>query len=340
MSPAHEVESTTPEVSAPGSGPALPRGSRFPRLMAGEYAPIWVATAVLFALSAAVAPNSLSSASLGSTLAFTGVLAIVAIGQTLIVQQRGIDLSVPGVVTLCAMVLPIFMARADVPLIGGLGAVLVTAVVIGLLNGLLVTKLSITPLIATLAVNSLLLGATLSYTRGLPSAAAPASLQSFAGSKLLGISVIMWLAAALVAVVALAMRFTVVGRRFVAVGTSAPAARAGGVSGDRYVIAAYVLGAVFFATAAVLLVGYLQSATVRTGGDYLFPSIAAVVVGGTSLAGGKGSAIASGVAALFLTQLVQVLLTLGAPTSSQFLAQAVAIAVAAAALPLWRAHRG
>jgi ribose transport system permease protein len=97
-----------------------------------------------------------------------------------------------------------------------------------------------------------------------------------------------------------------------------------------------VLGSLCFGFAAVLLIGYLGSATVRIGDDYLFPTIAAVVVGGTSFAGGRGSVIASAVAALFLTQLVQVLLTLGAPSSTQYLAQAVAIALAAAARSLTR----
>jgi len=322
---------------------AVPRQSAVRRawraIAAAEYAPIWIATAVLFAISAIVVPDAFTGPSLASTLTFSGVLAVAAVGQTLIVQQRGIDLSVPGTITLCAMVLPLFMQRSGAPLVGGLAAVFVVAVVIGLVNGLLVTRLSITPLIVTLAVNSLLLGATLSYTRGLPSAAAPESLQSFAGSKVLGVPVVAWVAVMVVAIVTFVVHRTVVGRRFVAVGASPAAARAGGVAVERYVLGAYVVGAVCFAAAAVLLVGYLQSATVRIGNDYLFPSIAAVVVGGTSLAGGKGSVVASAVAALFLTHLVQVLLTLGAPSSAQFLAQAVAIAVAAAALPLWRASR-
>ena len=302
----------------------------------GEYAPIWIATLALFIVSAVIADSSLTRASLSSTFAFAGILAIASAGQTLVVQQRGMDLSVAGNITLCALVLPIFMTRSDAPLAGGLLAVVVVAVVIGLVNGLLVTKLAITPLIATLSVNSLLIGALLSYTHGIPSADAPLPLQDFARDKLLGVSLVMWAALAAVLILALIMRKTVFGRRFVAVGSSPGAARAAGINVDRYLISAYVIASLCFAFAAVLLIGYLGSGTVRIGAEYLFPTIAAVVVGGTSFAGGRGSIIASAVAALFLTQLVAMLLAMGAPDSSQLLAQAGAIAVAASLYSLTR----
>jgi ribose transport system permease protein len=321
---------------APASTPPRFARARAEDRVQSDGAPIWLATVVLFALSAVIASKSLNSASLASTFAFGGILAVASAGQTLIVQQRGMDLSVAGNITLCALVLPIFMTRSGAPFAGGLAAVVVTAAAVGLVNGLLVTKFAITPLIATLAVNSLLLGATLSYTHGIPSASAPEGLQSFATGKLLGISSPLWVAAGAVIVLSLVMTRTVIGRRFVAVGANPAASRAAGVPVDRYVIGAYVVGSLCFAMAAVLLIGYLGSATVRIGQDYLFPTIAAVVVGGTSFAGGRGNMVSSAVAALFLTQLVQLLLTLGAPSSSQYLAQAGAIAVAAALRSLTR----
>jgi ribose transport system permease protein len=321
---------------APASTPPRVARARVKGWVRSDGAPIWLATVVLFALSAVIASKSLNSASLASTFAFGGILAVASAGQTLIVQQRGMDLSVAGNITLCALVLPIFMTRSGAPFAGGLAAVVVTAAAVGLVNGLLVTKFAITPLIATLAVNSLLLGATLSYTHGIPSASAPEGLQSFATGKLLGISSPLWVAAGAVIVLSLVMTRTVIGRRFVAVGANPAASRAAGVPVDRYVIGAYVVGSLCFAMAAVLLIGYLGSATVRIGQDYLFPTIAAVVVGGTSFAGGRGNMVSSAVAALFLTQLVQLLLTLGAPSSSQYLAQAGAIAVAAALRSLTR----
>jgi ribose transport system permease protein len=330
---AAEIEAA-PATTTTGTHPSLP-----PRLRAwlrSDYAPIWLATLALFLLSAVISSSSLSTLALSSTLAFAGILAVASAGQTLIVQQRGMDLSVAGNITLCALVLPIFMTRSGASFAGGLAAVVVVATVIGLVNGVLVTKFAITPLIATLAVNALLLGATLSYTNGVPSAAAPQTLQTFATGKLLGISNVMWFAIAFVVVVTIVSQRTVIGRRFVGVGANPATARAAGVAVDRYIIGAYVVGSLCFGIASVLLIGYLGSATVRIGADYLFPTIAAVVVGGTSFAGGRGSVIASAVAALFLTQLVELLLTLGAPSSTQYLAQAAAIALAASLRSLTR----
>ncbi|MEO3856495.1 ABC transporter permease [Acrocarpospora sp. B8E8] len=306
-----------------------PRATGGNALLSGwEYRSIWAAAAGVFVLSALVAPRSLSSSSVLSLLSFSAVLIVVSVGQTLVVQQRGIDLSVPGAVTLCAMVPPLLISKTGVTLAVALVGTLLIGACVGLVNGLLVTKAGITPLITTLAVNSLLLGVLLTYSGGLPSVAAPPALVSFATHQVLGVPLVFWAAVCFVAVVAFGVGSTVLGRRFVAAGVNPAAAKSAGVPVDRYVIGAYVFGSMSAALAAILLLGYLESASVRIGNDYLFASISAVVLGGTSLAGGKGSVVASGVAAVFLTQLTQLLLTAGAPTSIQLLAQAVAIGLA------------
>jgi ribose transport system permease protein len=301
------------------------------RVLAGwDYRSIWVATLAVFVLSAIVAPRSLNSSSLVAMLSFAAVLIVASAGQTLVVQQRGIDLSVPGAVTLCAMMPPLYMTRTGASL---WTALLITAgvgICVGLVNGVLVIKFGITPLVATLAVNSLLIGALLTYSHGVPSVSASAAMVSFASDQLFGIPIMFLVAVGYVVVLAVAVHTTVLGRRFIAVGVNPSTAQAAGVPVHRYVIGAYVLGSVSAALAGVLLLGYLESASLSTGNEYLFTSIAAVVLGGTSLAGGKGSVIASAVAAVFLTQLVQLLLTAGAPSSVQLLSQAIAIGLAVA----------
>jgi ribose transport system permease protein len=311
----------------PGGPPR--RGWRLP-LPDRDYRSVWIATAALFVVSAIVAPNSLSATSIAAMLSFSGVLMVVAAGQTIIVQQRGLDLAIPGAITLCSMVLPVYMTRSGAPLVQGLVVTLVVGACIGLVNGLIVTRVGVTPLIATLAMNSILIGALLSYTKGLPSASAPPALSDFVAQRVVGIPVGFLVAAAYVVAMALVLGRTTTGRRFTAVGSSPAVARAAGVNVDRYVVGAYVFGGVSSAVGAVLLLGYVESATVSLGNEYLFTSIAAVVIGGTSFAGGRGSVAATAVAAIFLTQLVQMLLASGASTSVQLLAQALAIASAVA----------
>ncbi|MGW0085275.1 ABC transporter permease [Streptomyces sp. NPDC003393] len=292
-----------------------------------------IATALLFALSALLVPKSLSTQSLGAMLPFWAALAIMAAGQTMVIQQRGIDLSVPGTVSLVAMGMTAFIHRTGTPLPSAVILAVAVGAVIGLVNGVITARLHITPLITTLALNALLIGAMFGYTGGMGTAA-PAGLQAFAAASLFEISGLVWIALAVVLIVAWILSRTVVGRRFVAVGANPAAARAAGVRADLYVIGAYVVAGALFALAAVLLVGYAQNPAPTMGDPYLFQTVMAVVIGGTSLTGGRGSVIASAIAALFLTQLAQVVLTFGAGPAVQLLVQAGAMAVTLAGAAL------
>jgi ribose transport system permease protein len=206
---------------------------------------------------------------------------------------------------------------------------MVVGALVGLLNGIVTTRIHVTPLITTLAVNALLMGAMFSYTGGVGTAAPPV-LQAFATVAPLGVSVLAWVALVVVLVVAGVSSRTVLGRRFVAVGANPAAARALGLPADRYVVGAYVAAGMLLAFAAVLLVGYAQNPSPTLGNPYLFETVMAVVIGGTSVAGGRGSVLASAVAALFLAQLGQVVLSFGAGPATQLLVQAGAMAVALA----------
>jgi ribose transport system permease protein len=123
------------------------------------------------------------------------------------------------------------------------------------------------------------------------------------------------------------MKMTVAGRRFEAVGANPVAARSAGITVRGYVLASYVLAGICYAIAGIILASFLKTPGVFVGETYLLPSVAAVVLGGTALTGGSGSVIASAVAALFLTQLGQLVLSIGAPTSIQLLIQSATIAI-------------
>lgn len=291
----------------------------------GPYVAIWPATMLLFAVSPLIAGGSDSTSALRSTLPFAAILAVVGIGQTLVIQQRGLDLSVPGVISLSAILVTKLPAGSDSGLLAAIVVVIAVSALIGLISGLAVTRLGITPLVATLGVNALVLGAILQITGGSSVASAPPALASFAFRRVLGVSYLLLIALALVACVAFVIRRTTAGRRFVAIGTSAAAARAAGMPVRGYQLATYSIAAVCYGIAGVLVAGYLQTPGLSAGQSYLLPSIAAVVLGGTSLAGGGGSVLATAVGALFLTQLQQVVFGAGAPASVQLLIQSIAI---------------
>ncbi|SEF80418.1 ABC transporter permease [Marinobacterium lutimaris] len=296
------------------------------RLQVNEFAWVWIGTAVLFAISAIVAPGTVTKGALLAMLPFAGILAIVATGMTVVIQQRGLDMSVPGMVSLAGIVVA-EVGFATGSFLIAIVATLAMAVVVGIINGLLTARVNITPLIATLAVNALLIGGVRAITGNSP-VAVPESIQAFAKQNLLGMPSSLWLAVLFVVIVALITKRSIIGRRFVAVGVNPRTATAAGIMTLRYQVGAYVLSAICFALGGILLAGYIGNASHTAGNDYLLPAIAAVVIGGTPFTGGKGSVVASGVAALFMAQLAQLVLALGAGPAMQLLVQSLAILLA------------
>lgn len=304
----------------------MTRRSQSLRLHVGEFGWIWIATAILFAVSAVVAPGTVRLGSLLAMLPFASLLAIVAVGQTVIIQQRGLDMSVVALVALGGV-----MAARLSDLTGSilLACVLslVVAALLGTINGYLVARLSIMPIVATLATNSVFQG-IVRMVSGNKVGIAPPGLKTFATSQILGIPATALLAIAFVVIVTVVIRFTRIGRNFVIVGAAPRTARAAGINVTGYQIGTYAFASVCFAVAGILLAGVIGSASHLAGPDYLLPGIAAVVVGGTAFTGGTGSIVASGVAALFMQQLSQLVLAMGAGTAGQLLVQALVIILA------------
>ncbi|MGP3534032.1 ABC transporter permease [Microbacterium sp. RD1] len=303
----------------------VPNRSRF-RMPA--FGPVLIATVALFVVCAFLVPQTVSALSLQTMVPYAAVLAIAAAGQTLVVQQRGIDLSVGGMISVAAIGVPILDSRVGIPPFLAIVIVLVFCGLVGALNGLLVSRLSITPLVATLAVNALLVGVVALITGGSTVTVAPEQVR-LATTRILGLPALVWIAVVVVIVMAVLMARTAPGRRFVAAGANPAAARVSTVNVTRHLLLAYVFAGLSYAVAGVLLAGYLRNPGNTVGAPYLLTAIATVIVGGTALRGGKGTILGSAIAAVFLSQLVQTVLTLGAPSSTQMLIQAGAIAVAA-----------
>ncbi len=167
-------------------------------------------------------------------------------------------------------------------------------------------------LIATLAVNALLLGGIAAYSHNTGRSATD-NLSSFAIDKTLGIPNTVFVALTFIVAFWFILSRTTGGWRFTAVSTSAQAGQAAGLRVDRYTVTTYVLAAMCFATAGILLAGYVRTPALDIGNPYLLATITAVVIGGTPLGGGRGSVIGTALAALFLTQLTAFTDALGAP---------------------------
>lgn len=286
---------------------------------------IWVGTVAVFVAGWLVNPKTLSESSIYSMLPYFAILAIASIGQTLVVMQRGLDLSVPGAVAAAAVAFTKTANVADAGILPGIALAAVVVSVAGLISGTAITRFHVTPLVATLAVNALLLAFANWYSGGFPTGA-PDLINQFALAKTIGIVPnLVILAGALVVVVAIVLRTTVIGRRFVAAGENPRAARAAGIPIGRYQVSVYILASLFYGLAGILLAAYIKTPPIFSGTPYLLGTVAAVVLGGTALAGGVGSVVATVGGALLLSQLGAIVLGIGLPTSSQQVLQAIAI---------------
>jgi ribose transport system permease protein len=285
---------------------------------------IWAALVVLFCASPLIASGSLQKSALLSMLPFAAFLIIAAIGQTLVIQQGGLDFSVPGAISLAAVIVTQHANGDDGKVLVGVILAIGACTAAGTLNGLLVARARIPPIIATLGVNALLIGAAtqLSHRTVI---AAPGNLSRFMLDKTVGLPNTLLIAAALTAVCALVMRRTVFGRLYEHAGTSPAAARIAGMPVARLQVSGYAVAGASYAVAGVCLAGYLRNPELDVGSPYLLSTVAAVVLGGASLSGGRASVVATAGGALFLSQIDQVVLSSGTQIWAQYLIQGAAI---------------
>jgi len=285
-----------------------------------------IAVAVLFAISPLIATGSVSSIALYSMLPFAALTTLVAVGQTLVIQQGGLDLSIPGAVALGALIAAKYGTDGSWGLPTAVIVAMLATSLFGLLSGLIIAILRLPPLVVTIATNALLVG-MVQYVSGGFGAQSDPRLSNFALGKLAGIPNLAWIALAIVALAQVVLKLTRVGRRYELIGENRRAAGVLGLPTVPYVVAAYWLSALLAGATGVLLAGLLRSPTLTAGDAYLLPSIAAVVLGGTALTGGRGSLVGAGLGALFLAQLNQLVQTFTSLTAAQNVVQALIIGV-------------
>jgi len=294
----------------------------------------FVATALLVLIGGIAAPSTVSVAAILSTLPYFAILAVASIGQHLVIQQRGLDLSTAGIMSFVAVVvtkLPDSSTDLGVVLFF-IAAGLAVGAAIGAVSGLIVTLLRVPSLVTTIGMNAILFGLTYYVSTG-ASVQSPAMMVTFFVGQFLFVPTMVWVLLLVAGATVFVLTFTTVGRRFIAVGVNPPAAHAVGVPLKTYSIMTYAVAGLMYAVAAIMLSGYLVSPTVLCGLPYLLGTIAAVVVGGNPLGGlTKGSVVATVIGAFFLTYLAQLVTALGFGGSAEDLADAI-IVLSGVALP-------
>lgn len=288
-------------------------------VVASRYMPVYVAIALLVVVASVWAPATLGGVALSAIAPFGALLGITALGQMLVIMTGGIDLSVPGTLTLSALVMVGVTRQGDGRLSTAILTALGVAALIGLVNGILIGGLKLNALIVTLAMGQVITGVVSRYVRTFPvQSAVPTRFSDWTATRILGVSPIFWISIVVTLAIAVVLRYTTVGRRFQAVGANPVASSVVGVRVTLAQILVYVVAAVLYAVAGVALAGLLRNPGVSIGSPYLLGPIAAVVIGGASLTGGLASPVSTLAAAFFLTGLNQMMRALGLPTSLQF----------------------
>lgn len=290
-----------------------------------------VALLVLIGVVSFLSPNFFTADNLLNILRQTSVNAIMAVGMTLVILTAGIDLSVGSVLALCgalaatmvAMELPIGLV---IPLTLGAGALL------GSISGLIIAKGKVQAFIATLVTMTALRGVTMVYTEGRPISTGfsdGADLFAWLGTGyLLGLPVPIWLMAIVFLLAWYLLNHTRLGRYIYALGGNESATRLSGINVDRVKLAVYGLCGMLSALAGLIVTSRLSSAQPTAGMGYELDAIAAVVLGGTSLMGGKGRIMGTLIGALIIGFLNNALNLLDVSSYYQMIAKASVILLA------------
>jgi ribose transport system permease protein len=255
-----------------------------------------VVFAVLFLAGGLVRSNLLTLDALWGTAAFAMIVAIASAGQTLAVIQGGIDLSVPNTITLSALT---FLSAVDaLGAFGAFVAAILAGAVVGVVNGTIIAKLELSPIVTTIAMNGFLFGVVLLTFDFSQLTDIPAFAHDITAAKIgfLGSEVAAVVPVGLVLLLALQalLSWTGWGRALFLVGAAPDVARLAGQSVDRIRITAYALSGALAAFAGIVIVGFYAQTSTGMGAPYLLGSVAAVVVGGASIFGTLGGALVLG----------------------------------------------
>ena len=259
------------------------------------------ATLVLTLVAGIIVPGFLRPFHLLNLLRQAVALGILTIGQTLAILSGGVDLSLASVAILTNVVVADLLQGRDANNLFAFAAVTAMGALIGLVNGLGITRLRITPFVMTLGMGIATQGAALVYTQGAARGAASPLLRFIGVGRIMDVvpvGVVLW--AVLSALVILMLSRTTFGREIYAVGDNHVAARLSGIRVERVLTKVYVLSALSGVVSGLFMTGYIGTGTLDLGEDYRLTSLAAVVMGGTPFRGGTGGYLGtiSGVLAL------------------------------------------
>jgi ribose transport system permease protein len=289
---------------------------------------IYLFILVLFFAGQMISRDYLEPKHIGAILRTASFIGIVAIGQTLVILTGGIDLSVGPIVTMGNVFMCIFQKGSDSNNLWSFLAIILLGLAVGTISGLGISFLKIPPIVMTLAVGSLVTGFMLIFSKGAPTGYASPLLHQIGVGYLFGsipIVVVIWLGLSILTVILLSS--TTYGRNLYLTGTSDKVAHLSGINVPVIKIIAYALSGCLAVLAGAFMAGYTLNAFLGIGDPYVMWSITAVVIGGTSLSGGKGGYIGTIAGAIILVLLESILTIVNVPDAGRKIAGGLIILI-------------
>lgn len=306
-----------------------------PRPISGQELVLIGVIVLLWVLLGVFTPNFLDPSSLQPLMASVAPIALIGIGMTIVIITAGIDISVAGMVMVCSVVVAKLMAETGVPLVPALLVGVVVGGLLGLANGVLIAVGRVHPIIITFGTANIFLFIGLrifdsQVVNGIPTAVGV--LGRGASGRFLGIPHSFLIMLVIAAVVWWYLRYTSGGRHFYAIGSDAPAAKLAGIRVERHTMIPYILTGLLAGLASTIVIANgTQSLAPTVGQGMELQVIAAVVIGGTSILGGRGSVLGTVLGAILVQTVTSGTIQLGWPSqlANFFVGVAIIIAVGA-----------
>ncbi len=292
----------------------------------GGVAIVYVILIAIIVFAAVASPPFLSARNISNVLKQVTALGIISVGQTFVILLGGIDISVGAVVSVVACMNSYLMAT-DAPSWGipvGLVLSLLVGAIVGLINGLGVTKLKVSPFMMTLGMMSILQGAAIALRTqpgGIVSSAFASPLTGNVGP--IPVPILLFVMAAVIGYFIL--NRTMYGRRLFATGGNEISARLSGIRTDRVIVLAYVACSMMAALAGIFVTARIRTGDALVGSSFGLDSITAVAIGGTSMMGGRGGVIGTIPGAFMVTLLANILNLVGVSSFYQYVLKGLLI---------------
>lgn len=265
---------------------------------------------VMITIMTCLSPAFLTTGNLLNVLRQAAPIFVLAVGQMLVILARGIDLSMDSVAALSGVVVATMLDQ-KMPVASAMLTGLAIGATLGLLNGLIVTKIKLPPFVTTFGTLLLFKGLTVLYIDGKVIWGFPDAFRFFGAGRIATVPTVIFIGVAILVVFHVLLRYTTFGRKLYAIGANPEASRISGIRTDRLLIAVYIISGLLAAFACQLYISRLNSAKSGIGEGFAMDAIAATLIGGTSFEGGIGTPVGTAIGALIIILLRNAMNLLG-----------------------------